>query len=385
MNQIRSTRTIPGFRAAICLVFTGWASIVASGEPSDLPHVQLVMLTPSDVEPPAGHVQRLTELANYTEAFFVHWMEHWEYPPARTKIFDRDVDGQVLIRYVRGKQSAASGAYERPTLMTEVHNTAIPQYKIPRHFHFWWVHVYLAPGREYVDYRGSGNPSDGGSSVVRYSTLPGKIELDRQPLEGFHQEYHLKGIMHELGHAFGLPHVGPRKADGFGNTLMGPNQTEWSRVVKVHEPRGYLDEASAAMLWKHPLFSGSTDKRQQLPKVDVDRLSCQFDRRAKHIRVSGRVRSDIGAHSAVVFDESTAVPSEYWRKAYVGRVGKDGAFQASVTELSPANGTLRIVFCFDNGATTGDGKERGVAGAISRAYEYRSQSIVFPSRANPSN
>ena len=55
----------------------------------------------------------------------------------------------------------------------------------------------------------------------------------------------------------------------------------------------------------------------------MDGLKCLFDRRAMHIRVSGRVQSDIGAHSAVVFDESTAVPSEYWRKAYVGRVGQD--------------------------------------------------------------
>lgn len=117
----------------------------------------------------------------------------------------------------------------------------------------------------------------------------------------------------------------------------------------------------------------------------MDGLKCLFDRRAMHIRVSGRVQSDIGAHSAVVFDESTAVPSEYWRKAYVGRVGQDGAFQVSVTELNPTNGTLRIVFCFDNGAVTGDGRKRSFEGAIGRDYEYRNQSIVFPGRASPGN
>jgi hypothetical protein len=338
----------------------------------------MALLTPADVEPPAGHRERLTEIANYTEAFFAHWMKHWKYPPARTKIFDREANGQVVVRHVRGKHPAASGQYDRPSLMTEVRNTAIPQYKIPRHLHVWWAHVYLGSGREYADYRGSGNSSQGGSAVVRYSNLAGAIDPDREILEGFHEKYHLKGIIHEMGHAFGLPHLGPRKRDGFGNTLMGPNQFEWSRIAKQREPRGYLSEAAAAMLWKHPLFSGSTEKRHQMPKVAVDRLRCQFDRSARRIRVTGRIGSDIDAHSAVVVDESAAAPSEYWRKGYVGRVGEDGDFQVDATELTAADGTLRIVFCFDNGAVTGDGKERGLPGAISRPYQYRNRAITFP-------
>jgi len=202
-------------------------------------------------------------------------------------------------------------------------------------------------------------------------------------LEGFHEEYHLKGLIHELGHAFGLPHIGPREADGFGNTVMGPNQREWGNLVKAREPRGYLDEASAAMLWKHPLFSGSTDRRQQLPRIEVDGVSCRFDRQAGRIRVGGRVRSDIDAHSAIVFDESDASPSDYWRKAYVGRVGEGGAFEVNVTEPGSADGTLRLVFCFDNGAVTGDGKSRGIEGALARRYEFRDRSIRFPGVENP--
>jgi hypothetical protein len=132
------------------------------------------------------------------------------------------------------------------------------------------------------------------------------------------------------------------------------------------------------MLWKHPLFSGSTEKRHQMPKVTVDDLRCQFDRRAKHVRVSGRVRSDVSVHSVVVLDDSTAAPSEYWRKSYAGRVDKEGAFQVDVTELAPAEGTLQIVFCFDNGAITGDGQKRGLQGAIPRPYQYQNRAIVFP-------
>lgn len=362
-----------------CVARLSSTSTTLADEPSDLPRIQLVFFTPSDVAPPPGYVERLTELANYTEAFFVRWMKHWRYPPARTTIFDRETSGQVVIRHVRGKHPAASGVYDRSTLVAEVHRTAIPQYKIPHHLHVWWVHVYLGVDREYTDYRGSGNVSNGGSAVVRYSTRTGTIDPHRDILEGFHEKYHLKGIIHELGHAFGLPHLGPRKRDGFGNTLMGPNQFEWKRIAKAPEPRGYLSEAAAAMLWRHPLFSGSTEKRRQMPKVDVDRVRCHFDRIAKRIRVSGRVQSDIGAHSAIVVDASTAAPSNYWHKAYVGRVGEDGAFQVDVAELAPADGALQIVFCFNNGSVTGDGKEHSLKGALTRSYQYQKRAIVFPS------
>jgi hypothetical protein len=363
-----------------CIAFLASTWTTSADEPTDLPRIQIALLTPSDFEPPPGHRERLTEIANYTEAFFAHWMKHWKYPPARTKIFDRESNGQVVVRHVRGKHPAGSGQYDKPTLMTEVYNTAIPQYKIPRHFHVWWVHVYLGPTREYADYRGSGNASQGGSAVVRYSNLPGAIDPEGEILEGFHEKYHLKGIIHELGHAFGLPHLGPRKGDRFGNTLMGPNQFEWNRVAKQPEPRGYLSEAAAAMLWKHPLFSGSTEKRRQMPKVNVDRVDCQFDRSAKRIRVRGHIESDIDPHSVVVVDESTAAPSEYWRKGYVARVGNDGTFQVDVTEVAPADGALRIVFCFDNGVVTGNGKEFGLESATPAPYRYRNRSISFPTQ-----
>lgn len=353
------------------------AAMLLGAEPANLPRIQMVLMTPSDVDPPEGHKERLTEIANYTESFLSHWMKHWEYLPQRSNIFDREANGSVVIRYVRGNHSAGSGRYDKPGFMAEVYNKAIPKYAIPRHLHVWWVHVYLGPDRKFSDFRGQGNAARGGSALVAYSTLPGTIDPSHGILEGFHNDYHLKGVVHEFGHALGLPHLGPRFRDGFGNTLMGPNQFEWNRIVKRPEPRACLSQAAAAMLWKHPLFSGSTADRQVIPNVQVDDLHFHFDKPGKRIRITGCVQSSLPAHSIVVADDSTAARSEYWRKAYTGRVAEDGTFQVEINELAPADGVLKIVFSFNNGAITGDGKILGLGGAISRDYRHRDSTFVF--------
>ena len=52
---------------------------------------------------------------------------------------------------------------------------------------------------------------------------------------------------HELGHAFGLPHIGPLQNDKLGNSLMGPVNMVYSRRKGPDDRRVYLSQASAAM------------------------------------------------------------------------------------------------------------------------------------------
>ncbi|TWU56576.1 hypothetical protein Poly51_24920 [Rubripirellula tenax] len=364
-------------RFLAALLLFGVADAAADDVPVDLPQIQLVLLTPADVEPPPGYRERLTQIANYTDKFFQNWMARQGYPPNRKSLFTHDDDGDARVLVLRGKQNAASGIYDRPSLVNEVFQTAIPQYSIPRHLHVWWIHVYLGPDREYTDYRGSGDAAGGGSSVARYSTMPGKIDLAKPMMEGFHETYTLKGIIHELGHALGLPHMGPRKQDAAGNTLMGPNQFEWKRIVGRPEPRTYLSQASAAMLWRHPLFSGSTEQRQRRPMIVVENLECEYDQAKDSVFVRGRLSSDVTAHSVVVIDHSAKTPSEYWQQHYTARLQPDGAFSVEVTHPMPAPGTLKIIFCFDNGAVSGTTGELGFSGAIERPYEFEKSRIVF--------
>ena len=101
----------------------------------------------------------------------------------------------------------------------------------------------------------------------------------------------LKGMLHELGHAFGMPHIGPLKVDDAGNTLMGPTHKHHRHVTGREEQRVYLSEAEAAMLSAHPAFRGVPYKRVRLPKVEVEDVTYKVVRRDKAIMVSGRVSS----------------------------------------------------------------------------------------------
>ena len=115
------------------------------------------------------------------------------------------------------------------------------------------------------DWRGTGEPRDGGWAMVNYDTIPGEIRPDIGIGEGFNAEYFLKGTIHELGHAFGLHHVGPDLSLGLGNSLMGPNNSVYAGRKYSKADQVYLTESSAARLWKHPIFSGTNKDRALQP------------------------------------------------------------------------------------------------------------------------
>src|SRR3954451_15921118 len=88
-------------------------------EPSPLPTLRIVLFTPSDVEPPAGVKRRMTQIADYTERFFLRWMAHWKYEPADKALFRRDGDGAAEVLFVKGDQPFSSGRYDGPGFQQE--------------------------------------------------------------------------------------------------------------------------------------------------------------------------------------------------------------------------------------------------------------------------
>jgi hypothetical protein len=186
-------------------------------------------------------------------------------------------------------------------------------------------------------------------------------------------------MLHELGHGFQLPHIGPLVRDKAGNTLMGPTHFNYRRVVQAEEDRVYLSAAEAALLSNHPAFRGVADRRRQgLPSVEVLDLKYAVDPKQAAIVVRGRVRSSQPAVYALVGDESDAQPGEYWTKTYVAKVAADGGFEVIVSEPAPSGGTLKTWFAFEGGAQTGDGKTRARESGVAQAYTYRAGQWAFP-------
>src|SRR5258706_6151682 len=219
------------------------SGLTVSNESSP-PSVQIVFFTPSDLAVPDGVEHRLTKIADSADKFFFEGMNRWGYPPVARSLFRREPDGSVEVLKTRGDQPVSSGKYARPGYAQDVIDRATRQYRIAGQGHVWWIFIYLGdrPARFNV-FAGSGNPRDGGRAMVNYDTIPGEIRPDLSLVTGFNGEFFLKGAIHELGHAFGLPHVGPDLELGLGNSLMGPTTAEYVRRKLPKSDQVYLSES----------------------------------------------------------------------------------------------------------------------------------------------
>jgi Tol biopolymer transport system component len=353
--------------------------VYASYEPPP-PTIRLILYTPSDREPPANVPHRLTQIADATEKFLVGEMTRWNYPPNVSKLFRREADGTVEVTFVKGTRPASDPYYAKGSCRHEAIEKARERLRIDGEGHIWWTFLYLGerPTR-FDNWVGGGCPRDGGWAVINYESLPGELRLDLNPSVGFNAEIYLKGTIHELGHAFGLPHIGPDPALKLGNSLMGPNNSAYAeRKYPITDPV-YLDEASAAMLWKHPILTGSQQDRQRQPTLKLVDFKPTYNRTADRITLKGKLVADMSAHTVVVLDDLGKPDDEYWYRSHAARIASDGSFEVAIDHPARADGHFRTAFCFENGAVTGDGAGviYGDHGEIRTRYRFRDGGYTF--------
>ena len=236
-------------------------------------------------------------------------------------------------------------------------------YSIPQNGNYFWMFIWLGRDRTFKGWNGSGGPRTWGHCIVPYR------EAGRFPCPKTH--------VHEFGHALGLPHIGPRRADSGLCSLMGPNDEGYRRRMGCDYDDFCLTPAEAAMLWKHPVFSGTTKDRHRFPRqLALSNYRAEFDGGAEAIAVTGTLHADLRCHSVVVVDDAKGV-GEYWRKGYASKVGEDGAFNVRISEPTKGCGRIMILPCFENGVNTGDREHHGLCSAISKRYHWAGGTYRF--------
>ena len=337
--------------------------------------VHVILFVPADVQPPADYQPRIDEIVAYAESFFQREFKRWDIEKFVTP-FRRSADGHVEVTIQRGQERTST--YKPVSVRAEVMSALRQQRKLDGGRQIWWIMVYAGdPPAKFKGYLGGFGPEIGGWSVCNFDSTPGRID-PRAPLgSDFLEKMALKGMMHELGHGFQLPHIGPLKNDKAGNTLMGPTHANFRRVAPASEERVYLSQAEAALLSNHPAFRGEVDQRKPLPKVRVQNLKYAVNRQTNTFVVTGRVLGSERPTFALVADESDARPGEYWTKTYVGKVSAEGDFEVIVSEPPQSDGTLKTWFAFPGGTQTGDGKERGRKSGISQSYTFNRRQWTF--------
>jgi predicted Zn-dependent protease len=333
------------------------SAVTVSSKTSPPQAVRIIFFTPSDLAMPAGARERLTKIADATEKFFFKGMNQWGYPPAVKSLFRRESDGLVEVLTVKGDMPVSSGKYARPNYAQDVIDLATRQYHLAEEGQIWWIFIYLGdrPAR-FQDFVGTGNPRDGGHAMVNYDSVSGEIRPDLGLAEGFNGEYFLKGTIHELGHAFGLHHVGPNLALGLGNSLMGPTTAAYVKRNYPKPEQNYLTEADAAILWKHPFFTGiPMDHDIRLPSVKLADYKPVFNPADDSVTISGKLIADQPAHSVILIDDLGRPRDQYWVQSHAARLGPGGVFQIKINKPAKTDGHYGILFCFNNGLVTGDG------------------------------
>ena len=368
MQFVRYTITAFVFGAGVATEAIGQDTKV------ERPVLRVVFFTPSDVEPPDGVRERLKEYVDYSQAFYAKWMTHWGYECEDPVPVNLDDDGFPEILFVKGRHDQASGAYRQLGFQSEVVEAACRKYKLRPQGQVWWIYMFKGPERR--GFRGGGNARRGGTSTAIFDpAAEGSLRLTDE-LGSDKVRRNSKASIHELGHALGLPHIGPLENDGLGNSLMGPVVRAYANRFP-NEDRVYLTEASAALLWKHPLFSGTANDRDLVPDFELKNVGFTYDPSEDVMSVSGSIKSEYKAHSVVIANEPSTLRSDYWRKCFVGRVAEDGSFEVRIGEPEHVDGRLRIVCCFNNGANVGAKSGLGLTSGFVKEYKFRDDRFEF--------
>ena len=336
--------------------------------------VRIIVFTPSDVEPPANTRERIKDVVEYTRHFYEKGMKHWGYPAKQPFPVELDEQGFPEILYIKGEHIKASGKYDKLGFQQEVISAAVEKYKVPRISQIWWIFLYGAVEKGWG--RGGGNSIRGGTSTAYLFPDKGSFNPDDLLADGLLFDIKLKGGIHELGHAFGLPHIGPRNKDNMGNSLMGPIHTAYFRRKGSKNKQVYLSEAAAAMLWKHPFFTGTAKDRNRMPVFQFERFQVEEQSAKGVIEVTGKVAGNYPGHSVIVFNE-TPRKTDYWRQAFVGKLDQSGNFRVTIDEYEKSNGVLRAVVCFNNGVVLGSTGKFGVRNGYALPYKFENGKFIF--------
>eukprot|EP00913_Durusdinium_trenchii_P035313 g33043.t1 len=292
-------------------------------------------------------------------------------------IFATAAERNPVIYFVKGKYNAASGRYDKLGFQGRVREQAINTYQIPRQGSTWWIFVYGTKLRVSRGWGGHADRKGNGYTLLVWNDVKGDVSLNDPLCSGTADRLNLKGYLHELGHTMSLPHIGPNDKAGLGMSLMGPNARTYRKARSSREKRVYITPAVAAIIWKQPQMTGRFDPRLKMPRIQVTSFKPAYDAVKKQFVISGRLKSDISGHSVVAIDFPEKGPSNYWRKSYAGRISKDGTFTLVVDELMPSSGMLKMVFCFENGVFTGNGKGIGFRYAVEIPYRYAGRRYRF--------
>jgi hypothetical protein len=334
--------------------------------------LHIIYWTPSDRDPQPQWRERLSRVMETTADFYDKEMKRMGFPVRRLPL-DHEADGLLKIHLVKGGQPYAhynvkSGSEIRRDCLPTLREAGIIKDlsgDTETIVIFCNMSVWDPEKRtmqQNSPYYAGGSARGGTAWQVDSALLdPVLLTAKDQRLKdgqygdisvGRYNSIFVGGVIHELGHALGLPHnkERPDEAALFGTALMGSGNRSFGEDLRGEGKGTFLTLAHAMRLASHPLFTGNNKGLDEKPRSEVKDLSIRTT--SKNITVTGKIEATPSAYAIVGYSDPSG-NSDYNQASISCIPSKDGAFTITFDALAPGKeGELRLITCHANGLTS---------------------------------
>ena len=330
------------------------------------PPVLIVYFVPTDRKPIPGYTGRIERTLEEVRRFYRTGMEENGYGPMTFRL-DRDEKHRLRVHMVKARGPMAEyGRNSAGKVRREVKEAlATKGIDIDRSY-VAIFQLLLAwqngKAREIGPFCGGGNHLHGTGWFyddakldprLMTSTAPGGY-YNRPCTLGEFNSHYIGGVAHELGHAFGLPHVREtrERRQRSGHALMGSGNHSYGKDQRTGKRSDgtFLAPASAMLLSHCRAFAGDLPNAERKPVCSIETLEADF--RDGKLTLSGTIRSDIPAFGIAAYNDNEKIKADYDAVGWTCAVDGKGRFHLVVSEFQPGRFELRLLVCHVNGAKT---------------------------------
>jgi hypothetical protein len=335
--------------------------------------LRVVYWTPADREPAPGYRERLTRVMRYTRDFYARQME--AYGLGRRSVnLELAEDGLLKLRVARGPKPFAHYRTESGQEIRKDCAAMLAQEGVRADDETLVIFCNLATWdaekrtmRQDSPYYAGGDHRKGTAWQVDSPLLdPDLIGEQASMLQdgqygrislGRYNSIFVGGVVHELGHALGLPHCAesPREKATRGTALMGSGNHTMGQELRGEGLGTFLSFGDALRLRTHVQFSGSQKGMGERAEVAWQRLAVTTDAQGSAV-ITGTIAGKVPVYAVIGYADPTG-GSNYDAQTGATVPAADGTFRV-VIPAPPAgkgpSGEFRLVACCVNGAKTAD-------------------------------
>lgn len=345
--------------ALLALSMTGIAGYAA--ELVKPPVIRVAYFAPSDREPIPGYVERIDRVLIEIQRFYREGMSAAGYGPMTYEL-ERDKQNRLIVHLVRGPKPMLEYGRNSAGVVAGVVKDSLRAEGLDPKNEMVVIFANLLDwqGNKAVEvgpYCGGGDNHAGTAWVYDDKLLDPRMLNSKEPggyygrpcSVGEFNSHYIGGAAHEMGHAFGLPHVCQTKVEkkAHGLALMGGGNHSYGNELRGEGKGSFLSDNSALILSRNRYFAGDLPAALEKATCEFAELGARFDKGS--LVISGRLAANPQAVGVAIYDDLASINDDYDAIGYFTKVDKDGRFRVEISELRRGRSEMRFRTVHQNG------------------------------------